>query len=85
VQVDEVSALTRKQKDLRRGITWQSRREGGERQRLAELLGVSPIYLCRVEQGNLPPTVDRMTCTAKLLCENPDELVAVPAVFPRSC
>lgn len=46
--------------------------------RFAELAGVSPTYLCRVEQCSVtPPTAERVRRMAELLEENPDRWVAL--------
>lgn len=46
--------------------------------RFAELAGVSPTYLCRVEQcGVTPPTADRVRRMAELLEESPDQWIAL--------
>lgn len=46
--------------------------------RFAELAGISPTYLCRVEQCSvMPPTVDRVRRMAELLEENPDQWIAL--------
>ena len=46
--------------------------------RFAELVGVSPTYLCRVEQCSVtPPTADRVRRMAELLEENPDQWIAL--------
>lgn len=46
--------------------------------RFAALVGISPTYLCRVEQCSvMPPTADRVRRMAELLDEDPDQWVAV--------
>ena len=42
--------------------------------KFADMVGVSPTYLCRVEQCSvMPPTADRVRRMAELLEENPDQ------------
>ncbi|HVA47219.1 MAG TPA: helix-turn-helix transcriptional regulator [Pirellulales bacterium] len=51
--------------------------------RFAELAGISPTYLCRVEQCSvMPPTVDRVRRMAELLEEDPDQWVALAGRAP---
>jgi len=46
--------------------------------KFAELVGVSPTYLCRVEQCSVvPPTAHRVRRMAELLEENPDQWIAL--------
>ncbi len=57
---------------------------GHSLRKFAELVGVSPTYLSKVEQGNYaPPTVDRVKRIAELLDENVDELVALAGRIPE--
>ncbi len=52
--------------------------------KFAELVGVSPTYLSQVEQCNvMPPTIDRIKRIAELLCENPNEWIALAGRVPE--
>jgi transcriptional regulator with XRE-family HTH domain len=84
VKANEELAMTHKQWAFGKLLREKRTGKGFSLRKFAKLVGVSAVYISRVERGNItPPTADRAKRMAELLGENPDEWIVLVGRVPQ--